>query len=64
MGFLNAISALAGIVGAGLGGWCATQWGYSAASVLAAVGLSLGLLLALTILPEPEQTEVVGQLDD
>jgi MFS family permease len=64
IGFLNAISALAGVLGAILGGWCAAQWGYNAATVLATVGLSLGLLLALTLQPEPEQTDVAVQPDN
>jgi MFS family permease len=64
MGFLNAISALAGVLGASLGGWCTAQWNYSAGAVLATVGLSLGLLLALTLQSETVHTGVATQFDD
>ena len=49
MGLFNAITALAGVLGATLGGWLAAQWGYNAASGLAVVGLTLGLCLSLTL---------------
>jgi MFS family permease len=49
MGLFNAVSALAGVLGATLGGWLAAQWGYNAASGLAVVGLTLGLCLSLTL---------------
>jgi MFS family permease len=45
LGLFNAATALAGILGAIVGGWMATQWGYNATSGLAVVGLGLGLLL-------------------
>lgn len=64
MGFLNAISALAGVLGASLGGWFAAQWDYSAGAVLATIGLSLGLLLALTLQSETAPPGVAAQLDD
>jgi DHA1 family tetracycline resistance protein-like MFS transporter len=47
MGIFNAVTALAGVVGAALGGWVAGQWGYNAVSGLAAGGVGLGLLLLL-----------------
>jgi MFS family permease len=47
LGIFNAATALAGVVGAALGGWAAGQWGYSAVSGLAAAGVGLGLLLLL-----------------
>jgi len=49
MGLFNAVTALAGVLGAALGGWLAAQWGYNAASGLAVVGLMLGLCLSLTL---------------
>ena len=45
IGIFNAVTALAGVVGAALGGWVAGQWGYNAVSGLAAGGVGLGLLL-------------------
>jgi MFS family permease len=48
MGLLNATTALAGVTGAALGGWVAEHWGYHVALALPLVGVSLGLLLALT----------------
>jgi DHA1 family tetracycline resistance protein-like MFS transporter len=45
MGIFNAVTALAGVVGAALGGWVAGQWGYDAVSGVAAGGVGLGLLL-------------------
>lgn len=47
MGWLNAVSALAGVLGAALGGWSAERWGYNAAAGLAVAGLTLGMGLAL-----------------
>jgi DHA1 family tetracycline resistance protein-like MFS transporter len=46
MGFFNAVSAFAGVIGAALGGWAAGRWGYNAAAALAGGGVALGLLLA------------------
>ena len=48
MGLFNAITALAGVFGAVLGGWLAARWGYHAASGLAEAGLAIGLCLSLT----------------
>jgi DHA1 family tetracycline resistance protein-like MFS transporter len=45
MGIFNAVTALAGVVGAVLGGWVAGQWGYEAVSGVAAGSVGLGLLL-------------------
>jgi MFS family permease len=54
MGLFNAVTSLAGVLGAALGGWLAGQWGYNVASGLAVVGITLGLCLSLTIRPERE----------
>jgi predicted MFS family arabinose efflux permease len=45
LGIFNAVTAVAGVIGAALGGWVAGQWGYNAVSGLAAGGVGLGLLL-------------------
>jgi predicted MFS family arabinose efflux permease len=45
LGLFNAVTALAGVLGALLGGWLAAQWGYLAAVGVAVVGLTLGLCL-------------------
>jgi predicted MFS family arabinose efflux permease len=52
LGVFNAVSSLAGMLGAALGGWLAVQWGYNAACGLAALGITLGLCLSLTIRPK------------
>jgi DHA1 family tetracycline resistance protein-like MFS transporter len=46
MGIFNAVNALAGVLGAVLGGWAAGRWGYNAVSGLAVIGITLGLILA------------------
>ena len=52
VGLFNAVTALAGVLGALLGGWLASQWGYLAVLGVTVVGLTLGLclLLASTLL--------------
>jgi DHA1 family tetracycline resistance protein-like MFS transporter len=45
LGIYNAASALAGMLGAALGGWIAGQWGYPAALGLSVGGTVFGLLL-------------------
>ena len=47
MGIFNAITAVAGVIGAAAGGWVAKSWGYNAVSGFAAVGVALGFLVAL-----------------
>jgi DHA1 family tetracycline resistance protein-like MFS transporter len=47
MGIFNATTALAGVIGAALGGWIAAHWGYNGASVLAAGCVALGLALTI-----------------
>jgi DHA1 family tetracycline resistance protein-like MFS transporter len=54
MGLYNAITALAGVAGAALGGWSSGQWGYIAAPALAGGSVALGLLL---VLPSPLSRE-------
>jgi ABC-type methionine transport system permease subunit len=49
MGIYNAVSALAGVIGAGLGGWFAARWGYNASSGLAMAAIALALSLAMAI---------------
>ena len=49
LGIFNAITAVAGIIGALLGGWAAGVWGYSSIVVLAFVGVALGLGLSLLV---------------
>ena len=51
MGLFNAVTSLAGVLGAACGGWLAVQWGYNAAAGLAVVGITLGLCLSLAIRP-------------
>jgi hypothetical protein len=49
MGMLNATSAIAGLIGAILGGWLAAHWGYHAVLGVAVTGLALGLALTCII---------------
>jgi MFS family permease len=51
IGIFNAATALAGVIGAALGGWIAGRWGYASAIGLAVVGVAGGLLL--TMAPRP-----------
>jgi DHA1 family tetracycline resistance protein-like MFS transporter len=46
IGIFNAVNALAGVVGAALGGWVAGNWGYAATSVVAVAGVTSGLMLS------------------
>jgi MFS family permease len=46
MGLFNATTAVAGVLGAVLGGWCAGRWGYAAALGPAVLGVAGGLMLA------------------
>jgi DHA1 family tetracycline resistance protein-like MFS transporter len=63
LGIFNAVTALAGVVGAGLGGWVAGQWGYSAVSGLAAGGVGLGLLLLLVTSTSHKEAYIYGTND-
>jgi DHA1 family tetracycline resistance protein-like MFS transporter len=63
MGIFNAVTALAGVIGAVLGGWAAGQWGYTAVSSLAVGGVGLGLLLLLVTLTNREGVSVYGTND-
>ena len=47
MGIFNAVNALAGVIGAVLGGWVAGSWGYATTSVVAVAGVTSGLMLSL-----------------
>lgn len=58
IGLFHAISALAGVIGAVLGGWVAAHWGYHAAVGLAVVGVALGLTLTSALCPAPWLTAV------
>jgi DHA1 family tetracycline resistance protein-like MFS transporter len=49
LGIFNGATAIAGTLGAALGGWVAGQWGYATVSILAIVGVALGLALTLAI---------------
>jgi len=46
MGIFNATTAIAGVIGAVLGGWAAGLWGYNSIVILALLGVSLGLGLS------------------
>ena len=52
LGLFNAATALAGILGAIIGGWLATQWFYNATAGLAVVGLGIGRFLTRCVRTE------------
>ncbi len=47
MGIFNAVTALSGVIGAVVGGWAASLWGYTAIPVIGIVGAVSGFLLTL-----------------
>ncbi len=47
MGIFNAITALSGVIGAGLGGWAANLWGYDAIPIMGLVGVGAGFLVLI-----------------
>ena len=49
LGIFNATNALAGVIGASLGGWVAGRWGYSSIAALAVAGVGLGLVLSFLL---------------
>lgn len=49
MGIFNATTAVAGVMGAVLGGWAAGVWGYHAIVILALLGVTLGLGLSFLV---------------
>ena len=53
LGIFNAVTAVAGVLGAVLGGWAAGLWGYSAILILALLGVILGLALSLMLNRQP-----------
>ncbi|HEX2195171.1 MAG TPA: MFS transporter, partial [Candidatus Limnocylindria bacterium] len=59
MGVYNAANALAGLLGAALGGWLAAHFGYEATLALAAVSGVAALSLALLLPPPPKVAPAV-----
>jgi MFS transporter, DHA1 family, tetracycline resistance protein len=55
MGIFNAATALAGTVGAVLGGWVSEYCGYNGALALAVVGIALGLILTAATGSDPRR---------
>ena len=49
IGLFTATSAIAGVMGAALGGWVAGHWGYAGVPVLSVFGLCTGLLLSASL---------------
>ena len=54
MGIFNAVTAIAGVIGAMLGGWVAGVWGYNSIVVLAVLGVALGLGLSFMLKKKKE----------
>jgi len=57
MGIFNATTALAGTVGAILGGWVSEYWGYNGALALAAIGVAFGLVFTVAKQEYPEESK-------
>ena len=53
LGIFNAVTAVAGVLGAVLGGWAAGLWGYTAILVLALLGVIMGLALSFMLNRQP-----------
>ena len=49
LGIFNATTAIAGVVGAVLGGWAAVAWGYNSIVTMALLGVTLGLGLSFLV---------------
>jgi DHA1 family tetracycline resistance protein-like MFS transporter len=47
LGAFNAVTALAGVLGAGFGGWIAGRFGYQAVVIFALLGIFIGLVLTI-----------------
>ncbi len=47
LGLFNGVTALASVIGAGLGGWVASVWGYTAVLWFAALGIASGLAVTI-----------------
>lgn len=59
LGLYNAATAVAGVLGAALGGGLAARWGYAAAPALAVLGVAIGLALTFGV-PDDLGTEAAG----
>lgn len=57
LGIFNAATAVAGVIGAAVGGWVAGRWGYRAALELATAGSLLGLILTFVRSRSPRLAE-------
>jgi MFS family permease len=47
MGIFNAVTALAGVIGATAGGWAANMWGYTAIPILGIIGIGAGFIVLI-----------------
>jgi predicted MFS family arabinose efflux permease len=54
MGIFNAVTALSGVIGAAVGGWAASSWGYVAIPMMSMISVALGFLIMLKINCHPE----------
>ncbi len=48
IGIFNAVTALSGVIGAGLGGWAANLWGYKVIPIMGIVGVGAGFLVLIS----------------
>jgi DHA1 family tetracycline resistance protein-like MFS transporter len=62
MGIFSAVTALSGVIGAVVGGWAASLWGYAAISIMGIVGVGAGLIVLIiirfdfpTVIPERKE---------
>ncbi|MGA9119463.1 MAG: MFS transporter [Bacteroidota bacterium] len=49
LGLYNAVTAVAGVIGAALAGWLASQWGYTAVPAMGIIGIALGMIIVFIL---------------
>ncbi len=61
LGLFNATTAIAGVIGAALGGWAALLWGYNSIVTMALMGVTLGLGLSLVSAGRFNKKEMISR---
>ena len=61
LGLFNASTAIAGVVGAVVGGWVAGRWGYQVVPVLGIIGSAMGILLMWVVTRMARKNETVKE---
>jgi MFS transporter, DHA1 family, tetracycline resistance protein len=62
MGIFSAVTALSGVIGAAVGGWAASLWGYAVLPIMGIIGVGAGLIVLIiarsnfpTVIPERKE---------